>query len=329
MRAGILKLLTATCLGGGLVLAPGVVLAASHASNRDRATGPSLYLALGDSLAAGCTGATTTPYATACPPLGTSAGYVQDIVDAAKMRLTPTDLGCPGETTTTMINGDICSYGAKGSFTSGGVPQLTAAEDFLSSNKRKVRLVTIDIGANDLLPCVPPSSGTSIEPTCVVTATATASRNLAIILTGLRAADPRAHIVGMNYYDPVLAAWLEGSVGQAVAAESTLYAAAFNRVLGVVYSEFGVSVADVQGAFQTFVVYPYQTLPISSTTSVSVPQNVYDICTLTYTCASGGGNPHANLFGYQVIAGAFLKAGAWPPAHPRGRLPWAGSSFST
>ncbi|EQD35139.1 hypothetical protein B1A_18441, partial [mine drainage metagenome] len=112
--------------------------------------------------------------------------------------MAPTDLGCPGETTTTMINGGICSYSADGSFStsSPASPQLTSAEGFLRSNKADVKLVTIDIGANDLLACAPTSSSPTISPTCVANAIATASRNLATILAGLRAADPRAHIVG-------------------------------------------------------------------------------------------------------------------------------------
>ncbi len=45
-----------------------------------------------------------------------------------------------------MINGGICTY-------SGG-NQLAQAAAFLASHKGKVQLVTIDIGANDLNPCV-------------------------------------------------------------------------------------------------------------------------------------------------------------------------------
>ncbi|MHB1524754.1 MAG: hypothetical protein ACYCZN_00490 [Candidatus Dormibacteria bacterium] len=41
-----------------------------------------------------------------------------------------------------------------------------------------------------------------------------------------------------------------------------------------------------------------------------VPLDVYDICTLTYTCASLGTHPHPNRAGCQLISGTFLRAGA-------------------
>ena len=50
-------------------------------------------------------------------------------------------LGCPGETTSTMINGGICHYD--------GGSQLKAAVAFLHAHRGRVLLVTIDIGAND------------------------------------------------------------------------------------------------------------------------------------------------------------------------------------
>ena len=74
----------------------------------------------------------------------TRAGY-PDQVYAALHRSRPglelVKLGCPGETTTTMINGGICRYA--------GGSQLKAAEAFLRAHRGRVLLVTIDIGAND------------------------------------------------------------------------------------------------------------------------------------------------------------------------------------
>lgn len=320
MRVGIVRLVVAACLGGGLALAPGMVLADSPASGHDSSTvqnsqqsgSPSFYLALGDSLAAGCTGyGADDQYSTNCsevsigPGVGAPDGYVADIAGQLGLTLATVDLGCPGETTTSMISGTDCQTSEQS--------QLTAAEDFLAAayTAKKSTLVTIDIGANDLLACAPTSSSPTISPTCVANAIATASRNLATILAGLKAADPQAHIVGMNYYDPVLAAWLEGSSGEWLAFESAFYAGTFNQTLDSVYAEFGVPVANVQGAFQTFDFFQYQTLTLPGSTSVSVPQNVYNICTLTYSCLSLGttNNPHPNTSGYQRIADAFLAAG--------------------
>jgi len=85
---------------------------------------PVYYLALGDSLAQG-----VQPNAAGIS-VETPDGY-PDQVYAALRRSHPTlrlvKLGCPGETTVTMINGGICHYGS-GS-------QLKAAEAFLQQHR--------------------------------------------------------------------------------------------------------------------------------------------------------------------------------------------------
>src|SRR5437763_4078690 len=100
------------------------------------------YLALGDSLAQGVQPNTSGA------SVETPDGY-PDQVYAALHRSHPTlsliKLGCPGETTVTMINGGICPY-------SGG-SQLKAAVAFLQQHRGQVLLVTLDIGANDPEAC--------------------------------------------------------------------------------------------------------------------------------------------------------------------------------
>ena len=103
---------------------------------------PTYYLALGDSLAQG-----VQPDA-AGASVETQDGY-PDQVYAALRPSHPTlklvKLGCPGETTSTMINGGICRYP--------GGSQLKAAVAFLHAHRGRVLLVTIDIGANDPEDC--------------------------------------------------------------------------------------------------------------------------------------------------------------------------------
>src|SRR5437773_6352291 len=99
------------------------------------------YLALGDSLAQGVQPNTRGD------SVVTNQGYVDDLyglyrAEVAGLQLAK--LGCPGETTTTMIHGGVC-YPA-------GTSQLDRAVAFLRSHL--VVLVTIDIGANNVLPCV-------------------------------------------------------------------------------------------------------------------------------------------------------------------------------
>ena len=99
---------------------------------------PAYYLALGDSLSQG-----VQPDA-AGASVETRYGY-PDQVYAALRPSHPTlklvKLGCPGETTSTMINGGICHYA--------GGSQLAAATAFLRAHRSRVLLVSIDIGAND------------------------------------------------------------------------------------------------------------------------------------------------------------------------------------
>src|SRR6516164_1454925 len=102
----------------------------------------SYYLALGDSLSQG-----VQPDA-AGTSVPTGQGY-PDQLYAALHRSQPAlrlvKLGCPGETTATMIHGGICRY-RDGS-------QLAATVAFLSAHRGHVVLVTIDIGANDPEDC--------------------------------------------------------------------------------------------------------------------------------------------------------------------------------
>jgi lysophospholipase L1-like esterase len=254
------------------------------------------YLALGDSLSQG-----VQPDA-AGTSVETGQGYADQLYAALRRgqpALRLVKLGCPGETTATMIHGGICRYG--------GGSQLAAAVAFLSAHRGHVRLVTIDIGAND-----PENCGDWANPLTVVHCVGTnfpdAVGNLDTILTRLRAAaGPRVRIVGMSYYLPSLAQWRQGITGHAVAWLSEKLAAEYNTLLDNAYAKSDVRVANVFGAFQTSDFSGQVTLAGIGT----VPQNVALICQWTWECASPprGPNQHANQAGYAVIAQAFLNAG--------------------
>ena len=112
-------------------------------------------------------------------------------------------------------------------------------------------LVTIDIGANDLSRCVNRATG-AIDLACVQGTFPQAPANLATILARLRAAaGPRVPIVGMNFYDPFLAAWLQGPDGQALARLSVHLVTQYNDLLEAAYQGAAVPVADVEAAFST------------------------------------------------------------------------------
>ena len=106
------------------------------------------YLALGDSLSQG-----VQPDA-AGASVETGQGYADQLYAAllpAHPGLRLVKLGCPGETSRTMIDGGICRYP--------GGSQLAAAVAFLRAHRGHVFLITIDIGAND-----PEDCGSRVEP---------------------------------------------------------------------------------------------------------------------------------------------------------------------
>lgn len=138
-----------------LVMASGPALAPSSHSVPAPRSGDTYYLSLGDSLSVGYqpTSATTGHE--------TTQGYVDDIYKVYKNQiesLKEWKLGCPGESTSTMIDGGICSYDDSAvTSESGGIgSQLAAAEYFLdhaTAGGYKVAFITIDIGANDVDGC--------------------------------------------------------------------------------------------------------------------------------------------------------------------------------
>ena len=286
------RVLTAVALAAGLAAA---VAGCAGSSSPARHRPPvSYYLSLGDSLAQGVQ-----------PDMSgrgveTRRGYADQLAVALRrdhpgLRLVK--LGCPGETTATMIKGGICSYP--------GGSQLAAARSFLRAHRARVSLITIDIGANDADGCVTRITLANIA-SCLSKSVPQVTTNLTRILTSLRQADPKGRIIAMSYYLPALAQWRNGLVGQAVARVSEMAIAGYTVLVNHVYQAYGVRVADVFGAFHTSDFAPRVTVPGFG----QLPRNVAAICQWTWECAAPprGPNVHANQVGYQVIANAFLRA---------------------
>lgn len=244
------------------------------------------YLSLGDSLAAGQ------------QPIGdpdnmhrTSQGYADQLYRMARMHdpnLRHLKLGCPGETTTTMMVGGICPYG-HGS-------QLAEAMAFIAAHPTTITFITIDIGWNDF-PC-------QDSVACVEPGVALIVENLPKILTALRTAAPTVPIAGMSLYDPFLASWLAGD--QATAQLSVAAITGINDGVEQIYAHFGMPVADVEGAFWTTKFSPLVWFPGFG----RIPLNVATICAYTWVCAQPplGPDNHATTLGYFVMARAFARA---------------------
>jgi lysophospholipase L1-like esterase len=246
-----------------------------------------IYLSLGDSLAAGYL-SPEQPYS--------NQGYADQLLALKKAggaNLSLKKLGCPGETTTQMIRGGgRCPY-ARGS-------QLNQAIAYLKRYGKRVAFVTVDIGANDILPCNPNNTR------CTAAALSAVQTNFPRIVRALRkAAGPevKLRIASMTYYAPGLAAWLTGPAGRA---QATAYVESFisplNAIMRSMYAGLGVKTADVAGAYSVNDFTTTAELPVVGT----VPINVAKTCTLTSMCTRQ--DIHPNAEGYGVIARSFAGA---------------------
>jgi lysophospholipase L1-like esterase len=259
-------------------------------------TAHTYYLSLGDSLAQG-----VQPDKSG-NSVETNQGYANQLFTAlhsSNPTLKLVKLGCPGETTGTMINGGICTY-PTGS-------QLKQAVAFLNSHHGQVKLLTIDIGANDILPCVALPTLKKIAQ-CLSKVFPVLQANLGTIMATLTAAGGSnlPTTIGMNYYDPSLANWLKGTAaGKALAKASVPLSQGFASLLSGIYTHFGAKVADVLTAFQTAAPF---TQKVTLGAFGKIPLNVAMICTYTWECTAPpvGPNIHANVLGYGIIANAFL-----------------------
>jgi lysophospholipase L1-like esterase len=294
MMRRIATILAVVTVAAAAAMAGGApTFAASHRTAATTAN--SFYLSLGDSLAQG-----VQPNAQGVS-VKTKQGYPDQLFTALRLgnpTLKLVKLGCPGETTGTMMNGGICSY-PTGS-------QLAQAAAFLASHKGHVQLVTIDIAANDLNPCLALPTINQIVA-CLQQVFPVIQANLTSIMNTLTTASGSGPppIIGMTYYDPELANWLKGTpADKELAKDSIALAQAFGNLLSGVYTSFGAKVADVFKAFHTTQFAARVTLPAFG----KVPKAVGYICSYTWMCAAPpvGPNIHANRLGYAIIANTFL-----------------------
>jgi lysophospholipase L1-like esterase len=257
-------------------LLPGAsALAATNKAAEAALIGPkSHYLAIGDSLAFGYQ-----------PDVNYTHGYSNYFyTDLQQHGATTYDnLGCPGETSATMINGK-CPYSILRKYLYVGA-QLPAAVKYLKKYAGQVSPVTLDIGANDLLGDIDPS-------TCAISATwasdlAAVDTNLtktilpqlsaALTVNGARTGD----LLLMNYYDPY----------QNVCPNSVAYIQEINQHIAIDAVGYG-PVVDVFSAFG----------------GATTPNP--NICSYTWMC-SVFKNIHATSTGYSVMAKAFEQTAGY------------------
>jgi lysophospholipase L1-like esterase len=217
-------------------------------------------------------------------------GFADEL--AATARLEVVDAACPGETT--------------GSFLVSGAPdngcqayrqnfplhvayrstQLDFAKHYLTQHRR-VRLVTLTLGANDgfLL-----EERCSTDVNCILAGLQVTGANLALILSDLRATGYGGPIVVTNYYST-----------DYTDQQLTELTVALNEAIAAPASAFGARVADVFTAFQQAAV-AFGNSPCAAgllnVANPSVANPPY-----AYTC-----DIHPTESGHRLIAGAIFRA---------------------
>lgn len=233
------------------------------------------YLALGDSLAFGYQ-----------PDFDYDDGYVNVFYSDLQAHgvSAVANLGCPGESSTTMIKGG-CPVPLLRKFPYLG-SQLSAALSYLSQHAGEVSPVTLDIGSNDIL------SDINMN-TCAIN-TAKFTNDVAMLDANLtQTILPKLHnalmvhgkltgdLIVTNYYDPY----------QNQCPNTVAYMQAFNQHVARDVSGYA-ALADVFDAFG----------------GAKTPNPT--ICKYTWQC-SAFRNVHATDAGYSVIASAIEQAAGY------------------
>jgi lysophospholipase L1-like esterase len=251
------------------------LLPVAHPATATTSAGPkTFYLALGDSLAWGYQ-----------PNLDIVQGYAEDLYLHLLPRSTffplpprgtffEVNVACSGETAATFIAGG-CPFALFKKYPYTG-PQLAAALAFIHHHLGQVSPVTIDIGANDLLPLVNPSTCAVPAPAVITQALAAFDAHFSSILAQLRTAlQGTGDLVTMNYYFPY-----QNQCPKLLPAVKL-----FNQHLAGDAQQNGVPVADVFSAFG----------------GAAVPNA--NLCAYTWIC-SRYHDIHATTQGYAAIATA-------------------------
>ena len=197
-----------------------------------------LAVALGDSVAFGFI--TQDGYAYVNPD--NFVGYPEYL--GQMLHLDTVNAACPGEATTGFLSptgADNGCDGFKASFPlhvsyNGATTQLAFATALLNKDRHKVRLVTINLGANDGLLL---EQACSYDPSCIgaglPTLKVTVITNIEAIIADLRATGFEGPIIVINYYSTdytnqnttALVSYLNSAISEAAAASGAVVANVF------------------------------------------------------------------------------------------------------
>jgi hypothetical protein len=227
----------------------------------------------------------------------TNTGYANDLLLREGLKgvaLQLEQVGCPGDTVQSMLNttqADACYQPPK--------TQLTSSVAFLQAHPTGHGLVTIDIGSNNIRPCL---EADPVNQSCVAAALAAVKVDLPKILTQLKAAaSPTTHFVGLEYSDPFLGYYIKGTDGPTRSAATLVAVDQFDTLLGNIYNQHGVTTAAVPTFFDMNI-----TTPTTVDNVGTLPLNVYEACQLSWFCYGTpfGPDDHPSNAGYSMIAAA-------------------------
>ena len=208
-------------------------------------------------------------------------------------------IGCPGETPESVLDGtDKCPRIGR---------QLAAATTYLSAHAAEPVLVSIDLGFNNVRPCL---TTPIVNVACAKKGIATVALDLPKLLTVLKErASSQTRFVGLTYEDAFLGDYVHVGSGPTQAAASLVVMDELNQVLTKDYRAAGMSVANVLTVFAS-----HDTALVAFSGGTRVPQNVANACRWTWYCRAPpwGPDDHPNNTGYRMIAKAIVTAvGSW------------------
>ena len=289
VTAALLAAVTATDAQGARASVAPALPAASPA------TATTYYVSLGDSYAAGYQ-----PLASA--NAGTDInGFAYQVVGLAAAKgdhFTLENFACDGATTDTLLTQRGCSLAPPGPdvVAYSDKTQAAAAEQFISTHRGQIGLITVSIGGNELLAC----SAATVVISCARNAAKLITNNLATLLPALRsAAGASVPIVGTTYPDVFLGLYRSKVPSQKKLAILSIqeFRSIFNPALRSSYLAVGARFVDVTAATGAYT-------PLSQTTAdppfENIPVAVADVCRLTFYCQLQ--DVHPKKAGYAVIA---------------------------
>lgn len=250
------------------------------------------YVALGDSLAQGIQNIDGTLRTT-------NQGYPDALAARLGAAGTPVRLGrvgCSGATVQSLVQGARdclpppprpLAYANRGPSTS----QLAWAEDWLRRRGDRPTLLTIDIGANDLLGCATPNADR--VRACFGERLPGVEAQLRDVARKLRAAaGARTVLAAMTYYDPAVALVRIGATRDAAIAFHDAVRRRANPAIVRLYEAEGFAVARVDRVFRS--------------DRPATAEGVVDrTCDLTRLCTLADFHPTAE--GYALIGDAFAR----------------------